>query len=430
MAAFNAKTGELLWKHYNIPAPGEYGHETWPSDTTCAPCNAEWQHGGATDWNAPTVDPKLGLIFYGTANAGQDGYGGDRGGEDLWTVSLLALNAKTGQLAWGYQEVHHDLWDYDQANQPDMINVQVDGKTVEGVIAANKDGYLYFVNAETGKPIFPIEEKPVPQAPGEASFPTQPIPSMPPFYPQKEPPAAVAEFQKVIDKSAEEHGVPAPTVKNGGYNEEDVFSPTEPAGSPTVYISSNGGSGIQSAVNSYDPESGTYVVCGHLQDAATQNTDEEEEWHEGKIFAGGLGKAVGAFFGLPESLVKGYVSGYDLQTGKLLWQIEWPKACLAGSTATAGGVVFIGNEEDEEFALEASTGKTLWSWKLGAGVKAAPAVYEYDGKEYVTLYAGMEGDNLWTFTLNGTGPAQIEKGKTPPPTEKLTSAPTTGPLVH
>ena len=113
MEAFNAKTGALVWKHYNIPAPGEFGHESWPTGTPCHECDNEWEHGGATTWNAPTVDPKDGDIYYSTANAGGGGIGGgknggDSGGDtregaDLWTVSMLALNYKTGELAWGYQ---------------------------------------------------------------------------------------------------------------------------------------------------------------------------------------------------------------------------------------------------------------------------------------------------------------------------------------
>ena len=116
MAAYSAKTGELLWKHYNVPAPGEYGHNTWPTGTGCVECNGEWEHGGASVWHAPSVDPKAGLIYYSTANAYPDYYGGERPGENLWTASMLALNYKTGKMAWGYQQVHHDIWDFDSAN--------------------------------------------------------------------------------------------------------------------------------------------------------------------------------------------------------------------------------------------------------------------------------------------------------------------------
>ena len=145
MEAFNAKTGALIWKHYNIPAPGEFGHETWPTAAegptraaTCKECDNEWQHGGATTWNAPTVSAETGDIYYSTANAGGLGVnggdsGGDtRGGEDLWTASMLALNYKTGEQVWGYQEVHHDIWDYDQSVAPIMINAEVNGKKIEG----------------------------------------------------------------------------------------------------------------------------------------------------------------------------------------------------------------------------------------------------------------------------------------------------------
>ena len=164
MEAFNAKTGALVWKHYNIPAPGEFGHETWPvapegagRASYCKECAQEWQHGGATTWNAPTVSAKTGDIYYSTANAGGLGVnggdygGGTRGGANLWTASMLALNYKTGELAWGYQIVHHDIWDYDQSVAPIMIEAEVEGKKQEDIAIGNKDGYIYDVNAETGR---------------------------------------------------------------------------------------------------------------------------------------------------------------------------------------------------------------------------------------------------------------------------------------
>ena len=200
VSAFNAKTGALIWKHYNVSAPGEYGANTWPHNTECTQCNGEWEHGGATTWNAPTVDDKTGLIYYSTANAGNDFKGGTRPGENLWSVSILALNYKTGELAWGYQQVHHDIWDNDSSGPTSMINVEVEGKKVEGVVETNKDGFAYFLNAATGQPVFPITEEPVPQFAPEATYPTQPIPSMPAVYPLKAPPEMVIEIQTYLTK--------------------------------------------------------------------------------------------------------------------------------------------------------------------------------------------------------------------------------------
>ena len=227
MEAFNAKTGALVWKHYNIPAPGEFGHESWPTGTECHECDNEWEHGGATTWNAPTVDPKDGDIYYSTANAGGGGIGGGknggdyggstRTGADLWTVSMLALNYKTGELAWGYQQVHHDIWDFDSSTQPDMIDVEIGGKKVEGILQANKDGYAYFVNAATGQPVFPIEEKPAPQSVQlMGTYPTQPVPTMPPFNPPKADPEELRLLKEEIKTSAAALKVPVPMVTTGG----------------------------------------------------------------------------------------------------------------------------------------------------------------------------------------------------------------------
>ena len=246
MEAFNAKTGALVWKHYNIPAPGEFGHESWPTGTACHECDNEWEHGGATTWNAPTVDPKDGDIYYSTANAGGGGIGGGknggdsggdtRGGADLWTVSMLALNYKTGELAWGYQQVHHDIWDYDASTQPTMINVEIGGKKVEGIVQANKDGFAYFVNAATGQPVFPIEEKPVPQNTKLlATYPTQPIPAMPPFNPPKADAEELKILKEELEGSAKTAKVPVPTIVTGaGYDGGSVFAPCSEYGEATI----------------------------------------------------------------------------------------------------------------------------------------------------------------------------------------------------
>ncbi len=316
MEAFNAKTGALVWKHYNIPAPGEFGHETWPTAAegatraaTCKECDNEWQHGGATTWNAPTVSAETGDIYYSTANAGGLGVnGGDsggatRGGEDLWTVSMLDLNYKTGEQVWGYQEVHHDIWDYDASTQPIMIATEVNGKKVEGIVQANKDGWPYFVNSETGQPVFGAEEKAVPQdVPLEATFPTQPIPAMPQFVPP-----ATAEELSLMQKAVNEatttktfytnKGLAPPTVVAGGYEHLDVFAPFNEVGSPTIEVTSGGGSGAQASNEAYDPETHMYYTCAHVAYSAGDK-ESQQQLAQGETYGTGKtgvsGSATGA----------------------------------------------------------------------------------------------------------------------------------------
>jgi outer membrane protein assembly factor BamB len=186
MEALNAETGAIVWKKYNIPGPGEYGHETWPTNTSCVFCNYSWATGGAAVWNAPAVDPETGDIIYAASNAGGqfagDYYGQDRNGANLWTDSFLARHALTGNIAWGFQTTHHDIWDYDMSSSVAMIETEVGGKKVTDVAQATKNGYAYDLEAttgapQTGGPGLGIEEKPVPVSSIEQSFPTQPIPA-------------------------------------------------------------------------------------------------------------------------------------------------------------------------------------------------------------------------------------------------------------
>lgn len=429
MAAYSAKTGELLWKHYNVPAPGEYGHNTWPAGTGCVECNNDWEVGGASVWNAPTVDPKAGLIYYSTANAYPDDYGGERPGENLWTASMLALNYKTGKMAWGFQQVHHDIWDFDSANPTAAVEVEINGKMVQGVLEANKDGWVYFVNAATGEPVFPIEEKAVPQNSADQTYPTQPVPTMPPFMPLKTSPEAVAEIQAAAAKLAGEKHLPTPTVVHGGLNEEDVFAPypiVPPGGTLPATLPLEFFHGAIYPTDSFDPKNGYFYVCAaRYVTSAEAFTAEHQEGEPGATHNGKSYFSASAAAGK----APGYIDAYNLHTGQMAWQHTLPEKCVSGNTTTAGNILFTGVNEyepgkhDEIQALNATTGEELWHYELGAGVDASAAVFEFEGKEYVAIYAGGNelakyptGDNLWEFSLNGSGQqGPIAPGQTPAP---------------
>ncbi|HZY81136.1 MAG TPA: PQQ-binding-like beta-propeller repeat protein [Cyclobacteriaceae bacterium] len=174
--AYNVITGELVWTFHTIPQPGEYGYDTWPKDA--------YKYIGAVNvWSEITIDEKRGIAFLPVSSPTYDYYGADREGANLFGNSLVAVDARTGKRLWHYQTVHHDLWDYDLASAPQLITVAREGKKIDAVAIATKHGFVFVFNRETGEPVFPVEEKPFPAStmPGEKSWPTQPISSLPTF---------------------------------------------------------------------------------------------------------------------------------------------------------------------------------------------------------------------------------------------------------
>ena len=174
---YDARTGDHLWKFDVLPEPGEVGHETWENDAW------EWT-GDISSWAPLSADPELGLVYVPTNGATQDYYGGFRPGDNLFSTSLIAIDVETGERAWHYQLIHHDIWNYDTPQVPVLADVMIDGVETPIVAQATKQAFLYVLNRETGEPIWPIEERPVPQSlvPGEKLSPTQPFPTRPAPY--------------------------------------------------------------------------------------------------------------------------------------------------------------------------------------------------------------------------------------------------------
>jgi len=169
--AFNVKSGQIVWTFHTIPYPGEFGYETWPPDA--------WKRtGGANSWGGFTLDEERGMVFFGTGSPTYDHWGGDRKGKNLFGNSIVALNASTGERIWHYQVVHHDVWDYDIPCQPNLVTIQKNGRRIDAVVQPTKMGHLFVLDRETGAPLYPVEERPVPQSviPGEETWPTQPFP--------------------------------------------------------------------------------------------------------------------------------------------------------------------------------------------------------------------------------------------------------------
>ena len=175
LSALNAETGEIEWRFYTTPAPNETGGDTWPN-------NGSYKTGGASIWNTPTVNPKTGMLFFSTSNAAP-WIGRDREGENLFTASIVSLDAETGKYNCHFQEVHHDLWDYDAPSPTVLMTGEMNGEEVEAVGEPEKTGWAYVVDQENCKPVYPIPEVKVPQDPSQKTWPTQPEPTMEPFSP-------------------------------------------------------------------------------------------------------------------------------------------------------------------------------------------------------------------------------------------------------
>lgn len=177
--AFNIRTGQLAWVFRTIPGPGEFGYDTWPKEAY-----KNTSVGAANNWSGSSIDRKRGIIYIPTGSAGFDFYGGPRPGSNLFANTLLALNAKTGERIWHFQFVHHDIFDRDAPAPPNLITVTREGEKIDAVAQVTKQGFVFVFNRETGEPLFPIEEVPVPASdvPGEEAWPTQPLPVKPAPY--------------------------------------------------------------------------------------------------------------------------------------------------------------------------------------------------------------------------------------------------------
>ncbi len=244
--AFDVRTGERRWIFHTIPHPGELGYDTWPDKDA-------WNKlGGANSWAGMSLDEKRGIVYVPTGSIGGDFYGGFRKGTNLFANSLIALDAATGKYLWHYQVVHHDLWDRDLPANPNLVTIKHDGKNIDAVAQITKHGYIFLFDRTNGKPVFPIEEKPVPTIglPGEELWPTQPIPSLPePFARQKFDP------EDVTDLTPEAHKEMMEKYKIVKY--KTMFAPPSKDGSMVFPGFDGGGEWGGAAV---DPESGILYV--------------------------------------------------------------------------------------------------------------------------------------------------------------------------
>lgn len=392
VVAYDAQSGKRRWIFYTVPGPGETGHETWPQD------NDAWKAGGAPVWQTPSVDPELGMLYFTTGNAGPDNDGSQREGKNLFTASMVALDVQTGKLRWWYQMVHHDIWDYDAPSPTILFDAEIDGKDVKGIGEAEKTGWVYLLNRETGKPLFPTPETPVPQEVNQKTWPTQPIPSYDPVVPHE---VSDEQYRQVLKAARSALGAGGKPVK--AIRAKQMYTPYWKT--MTVFTPGPQG-GTNWQPSSYNPNTHMMYVCA--QSGVTGNTaipsTAVKQGGVAQIALGGTLTIAGGFGQNP-----GYFTAVDVTTGKIAWKKRWAEACYAGSTTTKGNIVFIGRNDGRLQAYNATNGDLLWSFQTGAGANNAPTVFEHDGKEYVTFYAGgnalaasPHGDNLWLFSLDGS----------------------------
>jgi alcohol dehydrogenase (cytochrome c) len=369
--AYEARTGKLRWTFYTIPGPGERGHDTWPQDSEV------WKYGGAPVWQTPAVDPELGLLYFSTGNAAPDYNGSVRKGDNLYTASIVALEAKTGAYRWHFQQVHHDIWDYDSPNPVILFDAPFEGRLRKGIAQASKTGWVYILDRATGKPLTPIEERPVPQEPRQHTAATQPYVIGDPVVPQH------------IDIAPEGFDL---------VNQGRIFTPFW-----DKVVLYKPQMGVNHPPSSYDPRAYRMFVCG-IDHVATSVSDRKEftkPTFDQMWFGGSYENP-----GVPRT---GTFTAMDLRTNRIAWQQAWPQSCWSGSLATGGNLLFVGRSDGRFTALDSSNGKRVWQFQTDAGVNAPASTFEWQGQQYVavlsagTLFGGgRNGDSLWLFSLKGT----------------------------
>lgn len=401
--AYDIRDGKKVWSFNLVPRPGEPGHESWENDA--------WRSDtGINVWGFMSVDPENAMVFLPVSQANPNYWGGQRPGNNLYGDSVVALDANTGKLKWYQQMVHHDIWDYDPAAQPALVDVVQNGRRIPAVAQHNKTGLLFIYNRLTGEPVFGVEERPVPQSrvPGEKTSPTQP-------FPIKPVPLAKNSFSAAdLWDRTPGHALYCKTLweQNRGFN-DGPYTPwdTKESGRTAVIFPGAIGGGNWGGV-SFDPERGlifanvgNYGQWGYL----VKNDSPTATYRYDKTTP--MGPSPGTYrFWNPDTAWPcqkgpwGELFAISANTGDIVWRVPlglYPELAargirdvgtpnLGGSIATAGGLVFIAATSDSMFrAFEAQSGKELWSFKLEVPGHSVPTTYlGRDGKQYVAVVAG------------------------------------------
>jgi quinoprotein glucose dehydrogenase len=413
--AFHARTGKMVWSFHTIPQPGEFGNDTWQ--------NESWSYTGHTNvWAPMTLDETRGLVFLPVTTPSNDFYGGRRPGANLFAESLVCLDAATGARKWHYQLVHHGLWDYDNPSPPNLVTIQVNGRTIDAVVQLTKQGFAFVFDRVTGQPVWPIEERAVPPSDvdGEHAWPTQPFPTRPPaFTEQGVTPDDVFDLTPELKAAAQQE------LKK--YRIGPLFTPPSYQGTvqrPGIIGGANWGGGA------FDARSGLLFV---------KTTNQAHIGRVGKPDRSGanpraaevdadytrVGDTEAQFMkGIP--LLKppyGHLVAIDLNHGAIAWRVPFgdtpslrqhpalkgvvlpdvlgsPGA--PGVLATAGGLVFAGGGDVAFHAVDASSGAEKWRAPLPGRGNATPMTYRSkSGRQFVVIATGGGEDAaLMAFALD------------------------------
>jgi quinohemoprotein ethanol dehydrogenase len=378
VTAYDAATGNQVWRFFTIPGPGEPGHETWPQDTNA------WQGGGGSVWQTPALDPAENSLYVAVGNNSPDLDGGIRAGDNLYSESIVALDLNTGQPKWHFQEVHHDIWDLDAVSPNILFDTTINGRAVKGIGEAGKTGWVYLLDRTNGQPLLPINETPVPQMGSQNTAATQPIPVGDSFVPTMDPSQC------------------NPPVQMGGQmlQPQGAFTPfsVEPR---LACPGANGGS--EWSTSSYNPQTELFYTCGIHQPMVWTLQPDQLQREQPVLRLGSV------FTTAPGAQTYGTLTAMDVHTNRIRWQNKLDQMCIGGSTTTAGGLVFLGEANGNFNAYDASSGQRLWQFQTGAGANAPPVIYQVGNTEYVAVASGgnrqldfPRGDSLWIFSLNGS----------------------------
>ncbi|MGH8251696.1 MAG: pyrroloquinoline quinone-dependent dehydrogenase [Steroidobacteraceae bacterium] len=415
--AFDARSGALRWRWDPIP------------QDAADPAYASWQGGSAGPtgaanvWSVMVADPERGLIFAPTSSPAPDYFGGKRPGDNRYANSVVALAAATGKVAWHFQTVHHDLWDYDNAAPPALATLVRNGKEIPAVLQATKTGMLFVLHRETGEPLVPVTERPVPasDAPGEKASPTQPFSAI-----SLSPHGLAAGQLGHLD--AADRGVCSAALE--GLRNDGIFTPPSLGG--TLVRPSNiggahwGGVAVDAArqiavvpVNTIAAMVQLMPAEGLDEDEAEKDSDRQRLGYEythmqgtGYVMRRRFLRAPSGAFCTPPPW--GLLVGVDLANGEKAWEVPLGSHLdgrvpgspnLGGPIATASGLVFIGATIEPALrAFDVQTGELLWRAELPGGARATPITYRAGGKQYVVIAAGggdgfAEGDSLVAYAL-------------------------------
>jgi alcohol dehydrogenase (cytochrome c) len=328
IAAFDAKTGKPAWRFWTIPGPGEPGHDSWSKE--------DWALGGGSTWLGGAYDPALNLVYWGVGNPQPMLNAAARQGDNLYTDSVVALDAATGKLKWYFQEVPNDSLDYDSAPEPVLIDIDRGGKTEKLLLHADKSGYTYLLDRVTGKFV--------------AGWPH----------------ADAINWTQGLDKN----GKPIDPMRTEVGVDKLIC--------PSLYGSRAGNH------SAYSPQTGwwynvSFEVCAYTKAVPTAAAKE------GDLDMGGFIRPVRAQNGGP------FIAAFDPVTGKRAWTVETGLPNVSALTATAGDLIFAGDVVGVAYALDARTGKRLWSFSTGSGISGSPISYEVAGRQYVAIPSGLTG---------------------------------------